>query len=137
MYGAFDENTRSICNRLGMPPNKAPLLQIMAHPYLKQLQDLVGAVNRGDVELVCKHFFSGAALYADGKICASLTPAGLAFKLSRQRCKDLIDSHIAVPLCYFEGAPKKTNYALFPELDELNSTSISAYFNECIENSRD
>ncbi len=137
MYGAFDGNTRSICNRLGMPPNKTPLLQIMAHPYLKQLQDLVGTVSRGDVELVCKHFFSGAALYADGKICASLTPAGLAFKLSQQRCKDLIDSHIAVPLCYFEGAPKKTNYALFPELDELSSKSISAYFNECIENSRD
>ena len=108
----------------------------MAHPYLKQLQDLVGTVKRGDVELVCKHFFSGAALYADGKICASLTPAGLAFKLPQQRCKDLIDSHIAVPLCYFEGAPKKNNYALFPELDELSSISISAYFNECIENSR-
>ncbi len=137
MYGALDGNTRSICNRLGMPPNEAPLLQIMAHPYLKQLQDLVGTVNRGDVELVCKHFFSGAALYADGKICASLTPAGLAFKLSQQRCKDLIDSRIAVPLCYFEGAPKKTNYALFPELDDLSSTSISAYFNECIKNSRD
>jgi hypothetical protein len=109
----------------------------MAHPYLKQLQDLVGTIKRGDVELVCKHFFSGAALYADGKICASLTPAGLAFKLPQQRCKDLIDSHIAVPLCYFEGAPKKTNYALFPEPDELSSKSISAYFNECIENSRD
>ena len=120
-----------------MPPYKAPLLQIMAHPYLKQLQDLVGTINHGDVELVCKHFFSGAALYADGKICASLTPAGLAFKLPQQRCKDLIDSRIALPLCYFEGAPKKTNYALFPELDELSSKSISAYFNECIENSRD
>lgn len=109
----------------------------MAHPYLQQLQDLVDTVSRGDVELVCKHFFSGAALYADGKICASLTPAGLAFKLSQQRCKDLIDSHVAAPLCYFEGAPKKTNYVLFPELDELSSTSIAAYFNECIENSRD
>ena len=109
----------------------------MAHPYLKQLQDLVGTVNRGDIELVCKHFFSGAALYADGKICASLSHAGLAFKLPQQRCKDLIDTRIAVPLCYFEIAPKKANYALFPELDDLSSTSISAYFNECIENSRD
>ncbi len=105
----------------------------MAHPYLKQLQDLVGTVNRGDIELVCKHFFSGAAQYADGKICASLSHAGLAFKLPQQRCKELIDSGIAVPLCYFEGAPKKTNYALVPELDELSSKSISAYFIECID----
>ena len=58
----------------------------MAHPYLEQLQILVRNIDRGDVELVSKHFFSGAALYADGKICASLTPAGLAFKLSQQRC---------------------------------------------------
>ena len=42
----------------------------MAHPYLEQLQDLVRGVDHGDVELVCKHFFSGAALYANGKISA-------------------------------------------------------------------
>ncbi len=106
----------------------------MAHPYLEQLQILVRNIDRGDVELVSKHFFSGAALYADGKICASLTPAGLAFKLSKQRCADLIERRAAVPLCYFEGAQTKTNYALFPELDELSSKSITAYFDESIDN---
>ena len=106
----------------------------MAQPYLEQLQILVRNIDRGDVELVSKHFFSGAALYAEGKICASLTPAGLAFKLSQQRCADLIESGVAVPLCYFEGAPTKTNYALFPEPDELSSKSITAYFNESIDN---
>ena len=111
----------------------------MAKEYFEKLSNLLKEIkidNEIATSLEIKHFFSGAALYADGKICASLTPAGLAFKLSQQRCKDLIDSHIAVPLCYFEGAPKKTNYALFRELDELSSKSIAAYFNECIENSR-
>jgi len=64
MYGAFGGNTRSIRNRLEMPPNKLLLLQIMARPYLEQLQDLVDTVDRGDVELVCKHFFSGASISA-------------------------------------------------------------------------
>ena len=104
----------------------------MAHPYREQLQDLVQIVDRSDVDLVCKHFFSGAALYANGKICASLSPAGLAFKLSQQRCADLIKSRVAEPLCYFEGAPTKTNYALFPDPDELSGKSIAAYFDECI-----
>ncbi len=104
----------------------------MAHPYREQLQALVQIVDRSDVDLVCKHFFSGAALYANGKICASLSPAGLAFKLSQQRCADLINSQIAEPLCYFEGAPTKTSYALFPVPDELSGKSIAAYFDECI-----
>ena len=32
----------------------------------------------GDISLECKHFFSGAALYAEERICLSLTPAGVA-----------------------------------------------------------
>ncbi len=105
----------------------------MAHPYLEQLQALICTVNRNDVDLTCKHFFSGAALYANGNICASLSPAGLAFKLGSQRSKALIDSQVAIPLCYFEGAPTKSNYALFPDPDELSDSSVDTYINECIE----
>jgi len=105
----------------------------MAHPYLEQLQSLVRTELRGDAELTCKHFFSGAALYANGKICASLSPAGLAFKLGKKRSEELIASQVAVPLCYFEGAPTKSNYVLFSDPDELTSSSICAYFSESIQ----
>ena len=105
----------------------------MAHPYLEQLQNLVRGEFRGDVELVCKHFFSGAALYANGSICASLSPAGLAFKLGNKRTDELITGQVAVPLCYFKGAPTKSNYVLFPDPDELTNSSIRAYFNESIQ----
>lgn len=105
----------------------------MAHPYLEQMQSLVRTGLRGDAELTCKHFFSGAALYANGKICPSLSPAGLAFKLGKKRSEELITSQVAVPLCYFEGAPTKSNYVLFSDPDELTSSSICAYFSESIQ----
>ncbi len=105
----------------------------MAHPYLEQLQNLVRGDFRGDVDLVCKHFFSGAVLYANGRICASLSPAGLAFKLGNKRSDELIAGEVAVPLCYFKGAPTKSNYVLFPDPDELTSRSIRSYFNESIQ----
>jgi TfoX/Sxy family transcriptional regulator of competence genes len=105
----------------------------MAHPYLEQLQGLVRIIDRRDVELVCKHFFSGAALYVNGKMCASLSPAGLAFKLGKQRSEELIASQVAVPLCYFKGAPIKRDYVLFPESLELKSGTFYAYCNESIE----
>ncbi len=33
----------------------------MAQPYLSELQEVLADINVGDTELVCKHFFSGAA----------------------------------------------------------------------------
>jgi hypothetical protein len=105
----------------------------MAQPYLEQLQDLVRIVNRPGTDLVCKHFFSGAALYANGKMCASLSPAGLAFKLGRQRSAALITTGAAIALCYGEDAPGKSNYALFPEPDELSSGAVLGYFHEAID----
>lgn len=66
----------------------------MAHPYLEQLQSLVSTELRGDGDLTCKHFFSGTALYANGRICASLSPAGLAFKLGNKRSEEATSSSI-------------------------------------------
>lgn len=74
----------------------------MAQPYLSQLQELLAEVNLGDTELVCKHFFSGAAAYANGKIVASLSPKGLAFKLSECRCDNVLSAGIAIPLQSFD-----------------------------------
>ena len=85
----------------------------MAHPYLKQLQDLVGTVKSGDVELVCKHFFSGAAAYVDGRIFMTFTAAGLALKLPEDDRNALFEQG-ATPLRYFPNAPVKKDYVLLP-----------------------
>ena len=106
---------------------------MLAQPYPEKIDSLIPLTNRDAVDLNCQPVFSGAALYANANICASLSPAGLAFKLGKQRCKELIQSQVAIPLCYFEGAPTKSNYALFPDPDELSDSSIGAYFNECID----
>ena len=56
----------------------------MAEPYLTRLAQIVaeiGPLPSGGATLESKHFFSGAALYVNGKIFASLSPAGFAVKL--------------------------------------------------------
>lgn len=102
----------------------------MAHPYLAELQALVGEHLAAKQDLQCKHFFSGAALYVRGNICASLTPKGLAFKLSIQRSEELIASNKCKPLRYFDKSPVKRGYVLLPDYasreDEVND-----FFAEC------
>ena len=104
----------------------------MAQPYLTQLEQLVCTVDQPGYTLVCKHFFSGAALYVNQKICASLTPKGLAFKLPRQRCENLIGRGDAIPLQYFDNSPIKQGYILLPDFQDLGNAEISAYFKECV-----
>lgn len=104
----------------------------MAQPYLNTLNELVSHELAGHSGLLCKHFFSGAALYSNQKICASLTPAGFAFKLSEQRCLELIASAKALPLRYFEKSPVKQGYVLFPRTSSLSNQAISSYLKECL-----
>ncbi len=52
----------------------------MAEAYLEILTNTIASLElktSPEVSLECKHYFSGAALYADGKICASLSTAGM------------------------------------------------------------
>lgn len=87
----------------------------MAKEYLARLAADVHRASpvlaRG-VELQCKHFFSGAALYANGKICASLTPAGFAVKLPEQLRASLLKQRCARPLRYFPRGPVKKEYVV-------------------------
>jgi TfoX/Sxy family transcriptional regulator of competence genes len=108
----------------------------MAQPYLSQLQEIANDVGLGEGELVCRHFFSGAALYARGKIIASLSPNGLAFKLSHARCDEVLSEGIAVPMCYFRKSPAKRGYVLFEDVDQLSKDDIRRYLQECIATSR-
>ena len=103
----------------------------MAQPYLDQLRELVSAID-GRQSLVCKHFFSGAALYVERSICVSLTSKGLAFKLPKSRCEDLFRQGKAIPLRYFDNSPIKKGYILLPDFQELSDTDISSYLEECI-----
>jgi len=103
----------------------------MAQPYLDQLRELVSAID-GRQNVVCKHFFNGAALYVERNICASLTPKGFAFKLPGSRCDDLFRQGKAIPLKYFDRSAIKQGYVLLSDFQELSDTDISSYLEECI-----
>ncbi len=60
----------------------------------------------------CRHFFSGAALYANGRIFASLTLAGFAIELSERSRSALLRERRGRPLRYFKGGPIKKAYVV-------------------------
>ncbi|MFP7726594.1 hypothetical protein, partial [Lysobacter sp. D1-1-M9] len=105
---------------------------VVAQPYLNDLEALVAGELSGFSGLVCKHFFGGAALYSNMKVCASLTPAGFAFKLSKHRCSYLIESGKASPLRYFENSPVKKGYVLSPDASNLSKAAVVSYLKECM-----
>jgi len=89
----------------------------MAQEYLQQLTALIKQSTAGrfkGVKLECKHFFSGAAVYADGRICISLTPVGFAIKLPEESRNILLKEKGAKPLRYFPKGPIKEGYAVLP-----------------------
>jgi len=53
-------------------------------------------------------------LSAEGRICLSLTPVGLALKLPPETKERLLADSQAEPLRYFPNGPIKKDYALFP-----------------------
>src|SRR5882762_979314 len=90
----------------------------MAHEYLGQLSALLRSATSGrfkDVKLECKHFFSGAAIYANGRICMSLTTVGFALKLPEESRNALVKERGAKPLRYFPKAPVKKDYVILPK----------------------
>ena len=95
----------------------------MAKEYLNKLTQLIVDLkinDETDVELKTSHFFSGAALYANKVICASWSPAGLAFKLPQAEVTRLIANDKAKTLRYFAKGSIKKGYAMFenPELEK-------------------
>ena len=90
----------------------------MAEPYLERLSQIVahlGPFSAEGVTLETKHFFSGAALYANGKICASLSPAGLALKLPEEARQKLIAEGKGKEFRFFAKGPIKRDYVALSE----------------------
>ncbi len=102
----------------------------MAQPYLERLQQLLSDVDIESPDVASKHFFSGAAAYANGHIFASLTPKGLALKFPEARCKIILANEFAEPLRYFDKSPVKRGYVLFPEYAKLEKHELKLYFLE-------
>jgi hypothetical protein len=106
----------------------------MAQPFLEKLKVLVQQYLPEEPHLECKHFFSGAALYANGVICASLTPVGLAFKLPEDLCSELIECGAASHLRYFAKSPIKKGYALFSDYEGVSARDLAKYFETAVAN---
>ena len=66
------------------------------------------------VRLEIKHFFSGAAVYINGKICVTLTPVGLALKLPEASRRTLLNRKGTKTLRYFPKGPIKKDYIILP-----------------------
>jgi TfoX/Sxy family transcriptional regulator of competence genes len=89
----------------------------MVEKHRQTLQEMAerlrpGTGMAGAIE--CKHFFSGAAAYVDGRIFVTLTSVGLALKLPPERRAELLKKG-ARPLRYFEKGPVKKDYVILPE----------------------
>ena len=87
----------------------------MAQPYFDRLTVKLRESNppkAQSVAIECRHFFSGAALYANGKIFASLTPAGFAIKLPEDSRSELLRARRGRRLRYFQEGPIKQEYVV-------------------------
>ena len=98
----------------------------MAQEFLERLEALLGKLTAAgfkDVKLECKHFFSGAAVYADGTICMSWTPVGFAMKLPEKLREELVAQRGAKSLRYCPKDPIKKNFVVLrnPMLSELKT----------------
>jgi len=67
-----------------------------------------------EITIECKHFFSGAAAYANGRIFMTMTSVGVALKLPQESRAELT-RHGATPLRYFPRGPVKKDYIILPD----------------------
>ena len=90
----------------------------MAKEYVDKLTDLMADLAEdfsSPAPLEIKHFFSGAAGYAAGRICITFTPVGLALKLPEALRTELLQEKDTKHLRYFPKAPVKKDYVVLPQ----------------------
>ena len=89
------------------------MMSNMAEPYLTRLARIVDEIGLSQVcgaSIESKHFFSGAALYANGKIVASLGREGFAVKLPADTRRSLIEEGKGTEFRFFGRVPVKREY---------------------------
>ncbi len=99
----------------------------MAEPYLSRLAQIIdelGPLKGSGATLEAKHFFSGAALYANGNIFATLSPAGFAVKLPLETRKSLIEEGKGTEFRFFANGPIKREYVALSESTVADEESI-------------
>ena len=106
----------------------------MAESYRRELRMLLEDVAV-DADIDCKHFFSGAAAYVDGRIFMTLTDAGLALKLPKLSRAKLIGMG-GEPLRYFPNAPIKQDYVVVPPDIADNRKALAKWIIESIRYAR-
>lgn len=87
----------------------------MVQAHLQKLRSLLDRIAPADRPCIeCKHFFSGAAAYADGHIFMTMTPVGLALKLP-ERSRATLLAIGGSPLRHFSNGPVKKDYVIVPD----------------------
>ncbi len=107
----------------------------MAKQYLEKLEALLAPVARKlppEAALEVKHFFSGAAAYANGRICITLTTVGLAMKLPEDARTGLKKAG-ARPLRYFPDGPIKKDYVLLPKSYREDKRKLATWARKSID----
>jgi len=106
----------------------------MADAYVKLLDEVLrqsAPVLKSTADIDVRHFFSGAAAYADGRIFMSLTPAGLAVKVSEDDRAALAELG-AQPLQYFPKAPIKKDYLVLPDTIAKDQTALANWIDKSV-----
>ena len=101
---------------------------------LAALQALLDRLPRSpiaNVRLECKHFFSGAAAYANGRIFMTWTDVGLALKLPED-ARTILIAEGAVPLRYFPQGPIKHSYVVVPERLAADEAALAKWIGESV-----
>jgi TfoX/Sxy family transcriptional regulator of competence genes len=105
----------------------------MARAYLQKLRALLDRIDPvGGPPIECRHFFSGAAAYADGHIFMTMTPVGLALKLSEPSRAALMEMG-GSPLRHFSNGPVKKDYVIVPDGLVAEALSLAPWVGESIE----
>ena len=94
------------------------------------LERLAANLDRKDT-IECKHFFSGAAAYANRRIFMTLTTVGLALKLP-QASREVLIGNGARPLRYFPKGPIKKDYVVVPKALAIDEETLASWIRESI-----
>ena len=104
----------------------------MVQAYLLELRSLLDRLAPpAGRHIECKHFFAGAAAFADGHIFMTSTPAGLALKLPAPSRATLLDMGGWL-LRYFSNGPIKKDYMIVPDGMAADEIALEPWVGESI-----